>query len=199
MQDDLKQLLRETGAGPEVVRGLEALAGELLRWNRRINLTGYGDERGVVVGLFLDALALLPLVEGPRVLDIGSGAGFPGLVLALARPDWEVTLLEGRGKRVSFQKQAGRLLGLSNLRPVQGRAGEGALAGERFHTVTCKAVGSLELCLRLAREYCAPGGLVALPRGIAEAGQARAMGLGVVEYELPPPGGRRAVVVSRET
>lgn len=189
-------------AGPawaDLVPALDELCAELLRWNQRINLTGYGDERGVWVGLFLDSLALLPhvqAVQGAGLLDIGSGAGFPGLVLALARPELSVTLLDGRAKRVSFQKQAARLLGLGNVRCLQGRAGEGALAGERFANVTVKAVGSLTQSLALARPYLAPGGRVLLPRGKAAQAEASALGLATAPYELPPPGGQRLVVLA---
>jgi 16S rRNA (guanine527-N7)-methyltransferase len=177
------------------VAALVELARELLRWNERINLTGYHDLHEVAVGLFLDSLALLPLVAGDTLLDIGSGAGFPGLVLALALPEVRVTLLEARGKRVSFQKQAVRVLGLGNVACVQGRAGEGALEGERFDTVTVKAVAGLEGSLALARAYLAPGGRALLPRGEAEAEAAAGLGLMTMTYELPPPKGKRIIAI----
>ncbi len=184
---------------PELAAPLDLLAAELLRWNRRINLTGYRSPEEVRVGLFLDALALLPHLVGDSLLDIGSGAGFPGLVLALARPELAVTLLEPRAKRVSFQKQAIRSLSLVNVRAVQGRAGDGpdaALPGEVFSTVTVKAVGSLADSLALARPYLAPGGRILLPRGRHDREAALAAGLRVVDYELPPPGGRRIIVLA---
>ncbi len=198
-EQDWRELVAGQGLEARRLDQLELLGQELLRWNKRINLTGYRDMAGVAVGLFLDALALAPWIKGPRVLDIGSGAGFPGLVLALARPELAVTMLEARAKRVSFQRQAMRLLGLKNIRAAQGRAGEGGLAGERFDSVTMKALGGLELCLGLGRQYVAPGGLIVLPRGMSDAREALSRGLQVREYELPPPGGRRLLVVSRET
>lgn len=184
---------------PKLDALLERLAAELLRWNQRINLTGYRSPEEVRVGLFLDALALLPHLAGNSLLDIGSGAGFPGLVLALARPDLTVTLLEPRAKRVSFQKHAIRTLGLGNVRAVQGRAGNGpdaALPGEVFSTVTVKAVGGLADSLALARPYLAPGGRVLLPRGWGDRAAALAAGHVVVDYQLPPPGGRRIIVLA---
>lgn len=195
---DLAQALEAAlpGRAPEVLPLLDALCQELLRWNQRINLTGYGDARQVWVGLFLDSLALLPHLQGASLLDIGSGAGFPGLVLALARPQMAVTLLDARAKRVSFQKQAARLLGLANLRAVQGRAGEGALPGERFDTVTVKAVGSLRHSLELARAHLAPGGRVLLPRGAGTQDEARQLGLDSLVYGLPDPGGQRVLVLA---
>lgn len=194
---DLAAFLAGLGLDPDrLLPPLELLAGELLRWNQRINLTGFRSRREVWVGLFLDACALLPHLRGDSLLDIGSGAGFPGLVLALARPDLSVTLLEGRAKRVSFQKQAVRVLGLSNLSCVLGRAGQGALPGRSFHTVTIKAVGSLPESLALARPYLAPAGRVLLPRGLSALAEARSLGLTALAYELPPPGGRRALVLA---
>lgn len=179
----------------ERVTALLELGRELLRWNQRINLTGYRDLNEVAVGLFLDSLALVPLLGGESLLDIGSGAGFPGLVLALALPELRVTLLEARGKRVSFQKQAVRLLGLGNVACVQGRAGEGALEGERFDTVTMKAVADLEGSLALAKAYLAPGGMALLPRGEGDAKAAAELGLLTMSYELPPPRGKRIVAI----
>lgn len=178
---------------------LATLAAELLRWNARINLTGFRSADEVWLELFLDGLALLRHLHGASLLDIGSGAGFPGLVLGLARPELAVTLLDARAKRVSFQKHAVRTLGLTNVTPVQGRAGAGpdaALAGTLFDTVTIKAVGDLPTSLGLARPYLAPGGRILLPRGHADRAAALAMGLTVIDYELPPPGGRRIIVVA---
>lgn len=189
-------------AGPDLAAltpALDNLAAELLRWNARINLTGFRTPDEVWVGLFLDALALLPHLHGATLLDIGSGAGFPGLVLGLARPEMRVTLIEARAKRVSFQKHAVRALSLANVTPVQGRAGDGpdaALTGVQFDSVTIKAVGDLAASLALARPYLAPGGRVLLPRGHADRAAALDQGLAVVDYELPPPGGRRIIVIA---
>lgn len=181
---------------PGLLSHLERLLAELLKWNQTHNLTGHQHERSVVVDLFLDALAMVEQVRGETLLDIGSGAGFPGLVLALAMPDLRVTLLEPRAKRVSFQKQAVRLLGLGDrVRPVMGRAGDAELAGQVFDTVTVRAVGSLDESLALARPYAAPGGRVILPRGVKDRAEAQGMGLRVVEYELPEPGGRRILAI----
>lgn len=194
----LEAMLAEAGMDQysELAPDLALLARELLRWNQTHNLTGFRELRGLVVGMFLDSLVLVPKVWGRTVLDIGSGAGFPGLVLALARPELEVTLLEPRGKRVSFQKQVVRLLELQDrVIPVQGRAGEGALSGRRFSTVTARALGSLEQTLALARGYLAPGGRALLPRGLKDLSEALRLGLKVTEYELPPPGAKRLLVM----
>lgn len=156
------------------------------------------------VDLLLDSLALAKHIQGETVLDIGSGAGFPGLVLALARPDLQVTLLEPRGKRVSFQEHIIRTLDLKDrVQAIQGRASldrnedPPALSERFFSTVTLKAVTSLEESLALARPYLAPGGRIVLPRGSSDRQTALDLGLEVKDYELPEPGGKRILVFSR--
>jgi len=180
-----------------------ALLEELFRWNRKINLTGHRDRHTAMVDLILDSLALAPHVKGDRLLDIGSGAGFPGLVLALASPGLEVTLLEARGKRVSFQEHMIRVLGLKNrVRALLGRASArreqdiAALAGKNFDTVTLKAVAGLEGSLALAKPYLEPGGRILLPRGLKDREPALALGLRIEPYRLPEPGGGRIIVIA---
>jgi 16S rRNA (guanine527-N7)-methyltransferase len=145
----------------------------LLDWNTRINLTAITDPAEVATRHFLDSLTVaLALPDGmragkSRLLDVGAGAGFPGVPLAIAFPDWRVTLLEATGKKVRFLEAAIADLGLSNARAVQGRAEE--LAREpayraQFDVVTARAVATLPTLL----EYCAPfarvGGLTIAPK-----------------------------------
>jgi 16S rRNA (guanine527-N7)-methyltransferase len=181
---------------------MRRLTSELLRWNQKINLTGHRDEKSVEVDLILDSLALAEHIQGDTLLDIGSGAGFPGLVLALAKPELKVTLLEPRGKRVSFQEHIIRTLDLKDrVQPIQGRASQdrtqdpAALEQRLFSTVTLKAVTSLEESLSLAKPYMAPGGRIVLPRGISDRQNALDLGLEVVDYQLPDPGGQRLLAI----
>ncbi len=181
--------------GPELVEDLVRLCRELHKWNRVHNLSGHKTEKAIIGDLVLDGLVLAPWVQGDTLLDIGSGAGFPGLVLALARPGLGVTLLESRGKKVSFQEHAVRLLGLARrVRPVQGRAGEGALAGRRFDTVVLRAVAGLRESLLLARDHVAPGGLVLLPRGGRDRELALELGGRVLRGYRLPGGGDRVIL-----
>lgn len=160
--------------------------------------------RQIFEDLFLDAAAMSGHLLGGRLLDIGSGAGFPGLVLALLRPELEVVLLEPRAKRISFQKHAVRTLELGpRVRPVLGRAGGGGKAGlgpddlGRFQNVTARAVGGLEMTLELARPFAAPGGLIILPRGQKDQDQARKLGLEAIPYCLPHSDGDRLLLIQR--
>jgi len=93
----------------------------LQRWNRAYNLTAVKDPLEMVVRHLLDSLSVLPWVKGERLLDAGTGAGLPGVPLAIARPGLEVTLLDSAGKKIRFLNHVRRELGLENIIPVQAR------------------------------------------------------------------------------
>jgi 16S rRNA (guanine527-N7)-methyltransferase len=100
---------------------LLAFVDELQRWNRSYNLTAVRDPLDMVTRHLLDSLAVLPWVgEGP-LLDAGTGAGLPGVPLAIARPDLQVTLLDSAGKKIRFLNHVRRVLRLDNVQPVQAR------------------------------------------------------------------------------
>jgi 16S rRNA (guanine527-N7)-methyltransferase len=115
-----------------------------------------------------------------------------------------VTLLEPRGKRVSFQEHIIRTLNLKErVQTIQGRASQdrsqdpAALEGRFFANVTLKAVTGLEESLALAHPYLAPKGRIVLPRGSSDRAKALDLGLEVVDYQLPDPGGKRILAISR--
>ncbi|HEY1350944.1 MAG TPA: 16S rRNA (guanine(527)-N(7))-methyltransferase RsmG [Ktedonobacteraceae bacterium] len=142
---------------------------ELLDWNTRVNLTAITDPREVLLKHVLDSLALLDLYqcERARVLDIGAGAGFPGLPLKIARPQWEVVLLEATGKKVQFQRHVIQLLDLHHVEAIHGRAEELAHRVEyraSFDLVTARAVAALPVLLEYAAPFCRNGGRILLPR-----------------------------------
>ena len=144
------------------------LADELLRWNKTHNLTAYTTHADIISYLFMDSLFLARFCNQGSCLDIGSGAGFPGLMLALARPDVQVTMLDARRKRVTFQKHAIRCLGLQNIKALWGRAGEKDVISNKFDTVTCKALASLPAAFAICQQYVKDGGMILLPRGIGD-------------------------------
>jgi 16S rRNA (guanine527-N7)-methyltransferase len=142
---------------------------ELLDWNTRMNLTAITDPGEVLIKHFLDSLSLLIACDGveQRVLDVGSGAGFPGLPLAIVRPQWQITLLEATGKRVTFLRHVIDTLKLTNVVAVQGRAEE--LAHHHnyrasFDVVTARAVAALATLLEYCAPYCHVGGSIILPK-----------------------------------
>jgi 16S rRNA (guanine527-N7)-methyltransferase len=142
---------------------------ELLDWNTRINLTAITDPEEVLIKHFLDSLSILNVYDKPhiRLLDIGSGAGFPGLPLKIVRPDWQVVLLEATAKKVSFLQHVIETLQLQNVIAVHGRAEEFAHKQEyraAFDLVTARAVASLPTLLEYAAPFCRIGGQIILPK-----------------------------------
>ena len=158
MRATLEQGLPALGLEPELIEPLETFSRMLLEKNQVMNLTAITDPRDVAVLHLLDSLALTGLagLEGRTVVDVGTGAGFPGVPLAIARPSARVTLLDSLGKRVDFLRESCRTLGLDNVECVHGRAEE--FAGERretFDLAVSRAVAALpvlcELCLPLVK------------------------------------------------
>ena len=142
---------------------------ELIEWNGRFNLTAITDPGEILIKHFLDSASLLMAYDRSqaRVLDIGAGAGFPGIPLKIVRPHWRVVLLEATGKKVTFLQHMIETLGLCNIEAVQGRAEE--LAHHQayrasFDLVTARAVASLPMLLEYAAPYCRVGGQIILPK-----------------------------------
>jgi 16S rRNA (guanine527-N7)-methyltransferase len=149
----------------------------MLAWNEKVNLTAITDDEGIAVRHFSDSLSALPFVtEGSSVVDVGTGAGFPGIPFAVARPDLSVTLLDSLDKRIRFLMAVTESLGLANVTIRHGRAEDfGRLAGWRdcFDVAVARAVASLPVLL----EYCLPfvrvGGLFLAMKGPDIAEEAR--------------------------
>lgn len=114
----------------------------LLKWNRVTNLTAVRDPVAMVERHLLDCLAVLPCVSGPRVLDLGSGGGLPGLVFAIVQPDWALWLLDSNGKKTRFLTQAAIALKLPNVTVINARA-ESWQNGRDFDTVVSRAFTEL--------------------------------------------------------
>lgn len=189
----------------------------LLEWNARINLTAITNPAEVETRHFLDSLtcvlAIPPQERGRslRLLDIGSGAGFPALPLAIAFPRWHVTSLDATGKKIRFQQEALEALSLENVRPVHGRAEEMARQpGERsrYHVVTARAVAALPTLLEYCCPFARPGGHIVLPKkgdladeiaaGQRAAGQLGAHLLAPIPVTVPPLGDGRVLLVAEQ-
>lgn len=136
----------------------------LVRWNAAYNLTAVRDPGAMLVRHLLDSLSLAPWVLGPRVLDVGSGAGLPGVPLALLRPDLAVTLLDSNRKKTRFLQQAVVELPLPNVQIVWGRAEEYA-PKILFDTVTARALGELAEVFTWVRRLSAQNGRILLMKG----------------------------------
>ncbi|HSN18292.1 MAG TPA: 16S rRNA (guanine(527)-N(7))-methyltransferase RsmG [Gammaproteobacteria bacterium] len=136
----------------------------LARWNQAYNLTAVRDPAEMVSKHLLDSLAILPYVTGPSVADVGTGAGLPGIPLALAQPDIQFTLIDSNGKKTRFVTQAVAELKLKNVAVVQARS-EGWQAQRLFAQVVSRAFASLGDFARLAGGLAAPGGRLLAMKG----------------------------------
>lgn len=134
---------------PGQLAALATFVAELADWNTRMNLTAITDPAQVVDKHLLDSLAVLPHVKGLAVADVGSGAGFPGLPLAVADPDRRYTLIESTGKKVKFLRHAVERLELPNVDVLLGRA-EALKPSQPFDSVISRALGPLSDFIRVA-------------------------------------------------
>mgnify|MGYP001046542656 CR=1 FL=1 len=192
---------------------LDWLAAELLRWNRTHNLTAITDPDEVSEKHLADSLTLLPLLDdAKRLLDLGSGAGFPALPLKIVRPELAIVAVDAVGKKIAFQRHVARSLQLSGFTAIHGRAE--ALAAHPqgcggFDVVTARALGSLPLLARLAAPCLAAGGrLIAMKgtEGVAELAAAEtelaALGFACSDcrrLSLPLSGAERLLLVFKRT
>jgi 16S rRNA (guanine527-N7)-methyltransferase len=177
------------------------LLDELAHWNRSFNLTAITERREMLTHHLLDSLSILPFLAGERVLDIGTGAGFPGLPLAIAAPQRRFVLLDSNGKKIRFVAHAVRTLGLRNVEAVHARAGgrEMAVQGP-FDTVVARACAPLPELLRLAEGYCGVGTRLLAMKGRRQAEERQGLPAHwhiEAEHDLHVPGldGERHVVM----
>ena len=132
---------------------LRQLLEELARWNRQFNLTAITDFESMVSHHVLDSLAVHRYLHGTAIADAGTGAGFPGLPLALVNPERRFTLIDSNGKKIRFVSHAMRTLGLMNVEPLQTRVE--SLSPERpFDTVVARAFAPLPELLETVAPLC---------------------------------------------
>ena len=159
----LGQALADLGLDlpPDARERLVHLTALVEQWGSRINLTGHQGQAAILSGLVVEALALeRVLPPATSLLDLGSGAGFPGLPVAVARPSCAVTLLDARERRHHFQRAAIRTLGLENVTPLLGRAER--LEPRAHEVVVAQALAQPAGALELMQRWGAPGGWLGL-------------------------------------
>lgn len=187
-------LLREHAAAlglslsDQQLAAFDVYRAELLAWNKRVNLTAISDPGEVELRHFADSLtclkglaAILERHPAARIIDVGSGAGFPGLPLKLARPEIRLTLLDSVGKKTAFLEHLVARLSLPNVEVVTARAEELARSAEHrdaYDAAVSRAVAALPVLLELCLPFLRPGGRLVATRGgdlaqqQAEAGRA---------------------------
>lgn len=156
----------------EQVRAFDRYATELAAWNAHTNLTAIVEPEAVRVRHFLDSLSVTQAVTfntGQRVIDVGTGAGFPGVPLALVYPDIHVTLLEATGKKIAFLDHLTVTLGLKNVSTFKARAedaGQDAAHRGAYDVVLARAVARLPALLEYLLPLAAEGGLCVAMKGV---------------------------------
>lgn len=221
-----------SGLAPEASRiGVAVDAGALARLNRyrdlllernaHVNLTAIRQPEEIERRLFLDALAMLPAIDAflrksarpqerkARLIDVGSGGGFPGLVLKIARPDLDVTLVDATAKKLAFLDEVIAELELAAVQTVHGRAedlGRDRRYREQFDIATARAVASLPVLLEFVVPFLDVGGQAFLPKGLAiddelKAGKraARQLGAEIISAERVANGETRLAIARKRT
>ena len=170
----------------------------LRKWNRVFNLTAVKDDRELVPRHLVDSLSVAAFVAGPRVADVGTGAGLPGVPLALLRPDWNFTLVDTNSKKTRFLNQVKLELGLDNCDVVHARV-ENLRPDTGFDTVISRAFSTLGEFWRLASHLLKPGGRLVAMKGRRPDAELAALPAGVssdiIALESSPGAGERHVVV----
>ncbi len=136
----------------------------LLRWNLRMNLTAIRTLEGIVIKHFLDSLAIVEHIKGQRIIDIGSGAGFPGIAVALVRPNLQVVLLDAKEKKVKFLRHAIAKFGFDNVKVVHQRIQNYSSRGG-FDTALVRSLGSLSAIAEFALPVLSKSGRVIAMKG----------------------------------
>lgn len=167
---------RELGIELDPLRAetLLKLVDELEQGNAQFNLTAIRDRSGMLRKHVLDSLSLQPYLRGARLADVGTGAGFPGLVLGIVNPQRRFSLIEATGKKARFVEQTVKRLGLSNVLVVNSRA-ENYRPFELFDTVVARALSSLADFVAYAGHLCAPGGRLLAMKGRRPEGEISAL------------------------
>jgi 16S rRNA (guanine527-N7)-methyltransferase len=201
---------------PPQVAAFNLYASRLLKENLRTNLTSTRDREAVYRRQFVESLALLRALEDRRLvaspaIDIGSGAGFPGLPFKIARPDLELTLVEATGKKARFLETMVAELNLEGVTVINARAEE--LAHEpdrrgRYRLALARTVAPLPVLLELTLPFLAKGGVLAAPKGSAAQRELRDSAHALTElggeieeaapFELPVEGPRQTLVLVRK-
>lgn len=190
----------------ETIEKIQLFIARLLEKNKVMNLTAITQEDEIADSHLLDSFLLLPYLRGESLIDVGSGAGFPGMLVKLLRPELKLVLLDSTKKRISFLEELIAELGLSQITAVHGRAEEVAHLPEyreKFDTAVARAVSSLDILLELCLPLVKTGGRFLAMKGkddeldlaakalpVLGAGKARAE-----HYLLPGTDVQRSMVI----
>ncbi|KTC86930.1 16S rRNA (guanine(527)-N(7))-methyltransferase RsmG [Legionella brunensis] len=183
--------------------GIEADSARLLhylflldKWNRSYNLTAIRDLDTMVTRHILDSLAITPWLHGTRILDVGSGAGLPGIPLAIYNPQLQIVLLDSNGKKIRFLQEVKRVLALDNVEIVQSRV-ENYHPSQGFDTVTSRAFSDLAQMLKWTYHLIGANGIWLAMKGRYPETELASINLPyqVKPYAVPGLDGQRCCVI----
>lgn len=181
LQKGISTLALTLPAGTE--EKLLAYVAMLVKWNGAYNLTAVRDPEQMVVKHLLDSLSILPHVQGKTLIDVGTGGGLPGFVLAVAKPELQVTLLDSNGKKIRFLRQAIAELDVPNAVAVQSRVEDFA---ESFDVVTSRAFATLADMVEGSEQLLKPGGEFLAMKGVRPDEEIAALPAHIAVAEILP-------------
>jgi 16S rRNA (guanine527-N7)-methyltransferase len=170
----------------------------LQKWNQTFNLTAISNLETMVTRHLLDSLAIIPWIYGKRLLDVGSGAGLPGIPLALAKRDLEIALLDSNGKKIRFLQEAKRALRLDNIEVIHSRV-EAYHPVFSFDTVTSRAFGKIAQMIKWTQHLISRNGIWLAMKGRYPESELSSINLPyqVKNYEVPGLHEKRCCVIIR--
>lgn len=176
---------------------LQRYVGLLDKWNKVYNLTSVRDPNEMVSRHILDSLTILPYLEGDSLLDVGTGAGLPGIPVAIAFPNIAVTLLDTNSKKTRFLQQVKAELNLDNVTVVHARVEEADLP--KFAMVTARAFATIEDIIALTGRHCDDAGSLLLMKGVRPDDEIETIGSGfklrdLVTLNVPNCDGERHLI-----
>lgn len=173
----------------------------LVKWNKTYNLTAIREPEKMLTHHLLDSLAVVPYVSGKTLIDVGSGAGLPGIPIALAKPECRVTLLDSNQKKTTFLRQVCIQLDIPNVTVVCERA-EAWQPAVKYEAVISRAFSDLSDFVRVAAHLCQPGGVMLAMKGVHPHGELHQLSSdvnveGVFPLRVPELEAERHLVVMR--
>ncbi len=161
---------------------------QLFKWNRKISLTAIRTERGIILNHFLDSLSAYPYLPPASILlDLGSGAGFPGIPLKIVQPLLKVTLIDSVRKKVDFQRHIIRTLGLEGIEAIHGRVQEKGILRNlegKFDVVISRAFSDVETLLIVSAPFVRKGGTVVAMKARVGSEEIRLLSKRPIPYRL---------------
>lgn len=171
----------------------------LQKWNKTYNLTAITEISPMIAYHLLDSLSIVPYVTGKNIVDVGSGAGLPGIPLAIYYPERQFVLIDSVGKKTRFINQAARSLGLTNVKAVHVRAEQYPIPAA-FDTMTARAVGSIDYLLPIATHLLKPmGQMLVMKSDVLELEQNDCLPkANIVTLDVPGVSSNRSLVIYQQ-